>query len=69
VKRSLFLALFLPLLAAECVAQFVLHSQTWTNFFAVLGLGVIGVRYLLGPQSTELECMPDCSKCAEDERR
>ncbi|WP_225642673.1 hypothetical protein [Streptomyces werraensis] len=69
MKRSLFLALFLPLLAAECVAQFVLHSQTWTNFFAVLALGVIGVRYLLGPQSAELECMPDCPKCAEDERR
>ncbi|MFF7895979.1 hypothetical protein ACFZDI_29510 [Streptomyces sp. NPDC007907] len=66
MTRTLFLALVLPLLAAECVAQFVLHDQAWTNVFALLGLGVIAVRWALGPQVGEEErCPPDCPKCAE----
>lgn len=51
MNRRLFLALFLPLLAAECVAQFVLHNQHLTELLAVLGLGVIAVRWVLGPQT------------------
>ncbi|MFJ2964236.1 hypothetical protein ACIPIC_18295 [Streptomyces collinus] len=66
MSRTLFLSLFLPLLAAECVAKFVLHSQPWTNTFALLGLGVLAVRLYLGPQASEAEqCPPDCLKCAE----
>ncbi|MEU4487364.1 hypothetical protein AB0H94_21210 [Streptomyces purpurascens] len=66
MSRTLFLALLLPLLAAECVAQFVLHDQAWTNAFALLGLGVIAVRWALGPQAGEEEqCPADCPKCAE----
>ncbi|KDN73932.1 hypothetical protein DF19_41805 [Streptomyces olindensis] len=63
----MFLALFLSLLAAECVAKFVLHSQAWTNTFALLALAVIAVRWYLGPQSADEaeECPPDCPKCAE----
>lgn len=67
MSRTLFLALFLPLLAAECVAQWALHSQAWTNVFALLALGVIAVRWALGPQTADEaeECPADCPKCAE----
>lgn len=61
----MFLTLVLPFLVAECVAQFVLHDQAWVNVFALLGLGVIAVRWLLGPQGDDERCSPDCPKCAE----
>ncbi|MFJ9858883.1 hypothetical protein ACIRVN_15520 [Streptomyces albogriseolus] len=66
MSRALFLALVLPLLAAECVAQFVLHDQAWTTVFALLAFAVIAVRWALRPRPVE-ECPPDCPKCAEDE--
>ncbi|MEV5353267.1 hypothetical protein [Streptomyces sp. NPDC052693] len=67
MSRTLFLSLFLPLLAAECVAKWALHSQAWTIVFAVLGLAVIAVRWALGPQTAgeAEECPPGCPKCAE----
>ncbi|WP_030682086.1 hypothetical protein [Streptomyces cellulosae] len=66
MTRPLFLALVLPLLVAECVAQFVLHDQEWTTVFALLAFAVIAVRWALGPQAAdEQECPPDCPKCAE----
>jgi hypothetical protein len=66
MSRALFLALFLPLLAAECVAAYVLHDQQWTTVLALLGLAVVAVRLALGPQTAdERACPPDCVKCAE----
>lgn len=66
MSRNLMLALVLPLLAAEIWARFVAHDQAWTTVFAVLALGVLAVRYLLGPQTPgERACTPDCRKCAE----
>lgn len=65
MSRVLFLALFLPLLAAECVASFVLHNQQWTLVLALLGLAVVAVRWALGSHPDERECPPDCVKCAE----
>jgi hypothetical protein len=59
-------ALVLPLLAAEIWAQFVAHDQRWTTVFAVLALGVLAIRYALGPQTDdETACPPDCPKCRE----
>jgi hypothetical protein len=65
MTRALFLALVLPLLVAECVAQFVLHDQAWTNVFALLAFAVIAVRWALGPRAGEEQCPADCPKCAE----
>ncbi|MFF8879620.1 hypothetical protein [Streptomyces flaveolus] len=65
MSRALFLVLVLPLLVAECVSQFVAHSQQWTNVFALLGLAVIAVRWALGSRPDERKCPPDCPKCAE----
>ncbi|MFF4839249.1 hypothetical protein ACFY2G_04200 [Streptomyces collinus] len=60
MTRRLFLALALLLLAAEAVAQFVFRDQLLTDLFAVLGLGVIAVRWVLGPQADdEAESDPD----------
>jgi hypothetical protein len=68
MTRTLFLALVLPLLAAECVAQFVLHDQQLTTLAALLALAVIAIRWALGPQTAdEQECPADCPKCAEPE--
>ncbi len=58
-------ALVLPLFAGEVWAQFVAHDQRWVTVFAVLALGVLAVRYLLGPQTDTEECLPDCEKCRE----
>ncbi|AYL34839.1 hypothetical protein ACG2OD_32130 [Streptomyces sp. PDY-4] len=60
----LFRVLVLPLLAAECVAQFVWHDQAWTTVFALLALAVIAVWWAMLPRPVE-ECHPDCPKCAE----
>jgi hypothetical protein len=57
----------LLLLAAEAWWQFIAHDQRWTWVFAVLGVGVISVRYLLGPQTDTESCPPDCQKCRESE--
>ncbi|MGW0352414.1 hypothetical protein ACWDX8_38310 [Streptomyces anthocyanicus] len=66
MSRALMYALILPLLAAECWAQFVAHDQRWTTVLALLALGVLAVRYaLLGPQTDDEECLPDCPKCRE----
>ena len=53
MSRRLMYAIVLPLLAAESWAQFVAHDQRWTTVFAVLALGVLAVRYLLGPQTDD----------------
>jgi hypothetical protein len=60
-------ALVGPLLAAEVWAQFVAHDQQLVDLTAVLGLGVLAVRWVLGPTAAETECLPDCPKCAESE--
>jgi hypothetical protein len=65
MSRALMYALILPLFAAECWAQFVAHDQRWTTVFALLALGVLAVRYALGPQTDDEECLPDCPKCRE----
>lgn len=66
MSRPFFLALVLPLLAAECIAQFVLHDQELTTLFALLGFAVLAIRWALGPQTAEeRECPADCPKCAE----
>ncbi|MFD4377693.1 hypothetical protein ACFWPY_39875 [Streptomyces sp. NPDC058527] len=68
MTRHLFLALVLPLLAAECIAQFVLHDQELTTLSALLALAVIAIRWALGPQTAEERACPaDCPKCAESE--
>jgi hypothetical protein len=68
MSRVLMFALFVPLLAAEVWAQFVAHDQAWTAVFAVLGLGVLAVRYGLGPHTdAEAACPPDCRMCRESE--
>ncbi|MGW0412995.1 hypothetical protein ACWDZX_17095 [Streptomyces collinus] len=60
MSRRLFLALALPLLAVEVVAQFFLRDRQLTDLFAVLALGVIAVRWVLGPQAAdETESDPD----------
>jgi hypothetical protein len=44
----------------------VAHDQRWTTVFALLALGVLAVRYALGPQTDdEAECPPNCQKCRE----
>lgn len=68
MSRTLFLALVLPLLAAECVAQFALHDQAWTTVFALLALAAAAIRWALGPQTAdERACPADCPKCRESE--
>lgn len=39
--------LAIALLAAECIAQFVLHRQDIVNVFVVVALAVVGIRELL----------------------
>ncbi|MFD9099323.1 hypothetical protein [Streptomyces collinus] len=65
MTRRLFLALALLLLAAETAAQFLCHDQLLTDLFAVLGLGAIAVRWVLGPQ-TAAEAEPDPDDTSED---
>ncbi|MFD5234875.1 hypothetical protein ACFWJ5_41640 [Streptomyces qaidamensis] len=68
MSRTVFLALVLPLLVAECVAQFLLHDQQLTTLAALLALAVIAVRWALGPRTAdERECPADCPKCIESE--
>lgn len=68
MSRGLMYALVLPLLAAEVWAQLIAHDQQLTALFAVLALGVLAVRYVLGPQTAaEADCPPDCPKCDESE--
>jgi len=59
--------LALVLLVAECVAQFIAHSQTWATVFFLLTLAVLAVRWARGPQTAdEWDCPANCPKCAED---
>lgn len=68
MSRSLMYALILPLLGAEVWAQFVAHDQQFVILFCLLALGVLAVRYLLGPQThDETACPPGCPKCRESE--
>lgn len=67
MSRGLMYALFLPLLGAETWAQFVAHDQRAVLLFAVLAVGVLAVRLVLGPTEAEMECHPDCPKCRESE--
>ena len=53
MSRTLFFVLVLPLLVAECVAQFVLHDQAWATVFGLLALAVVAVRWALGPRTGE----------------
>lgn len=66
MSRSLMYALVLPLLAGE-VAAVVANDNRWATVFALLALGVLAVRYLLGPQAEDEICPPDCQKCRESE--
>jgi hypothetical protein len=63
MNRGLMYALALPLLAAEIWAQLIAHDQQWATVFAVLVLGVVAVRLILGPAETD--CPADCLKCRE----
>jgi hypothetical protein len=66
VSRTLFHALVLLLLGAECAAQFGLHDQALTTLFALLALAVIAIRWAVGPQrAEERACPADCPKCVE----
>jgi hypothetical protein len=67
MSRRLMYALVLPLLAVECWAQFVAHDQQMVTLFAVLVLGVLAVRWVLGADAADAECLPDCPKCRESE--
>jgi hypothetical protein len=67
MSRGLTYALVLPLLAAEIYAQFVLHDQQWTTFFALLALAVVAVRWATLPRQADDECPTDCPKCRESE--
>jgi len=68
MSRALMYALILPLLAVECWAQFVARDQRWTTVSVLLVLGVLAVRYALGPQTDdEAACPPNCQKCRESE--
>jgi hypothetical protein len=68
MSRKLMYVLVLPLLVAECVAQFVSHDQAWTTVFALLALAVLVVRWALGPQTAQdRACPADCPKCTESE--
>jgi hypothetical protein len=67
MSRALMYALLLPLLGAETWAQFIAHDQQLTWLFLVLALGVVAVRYVLGPQEDDETCPPDCQKCIESE--
>jgi hypothetical protein len=68
MSRTLMYVLAVPLLIAECVAQFIAHDQKWTTVFALLGISVVVVRWALGPQTAaeQASCPSDCTKCAED---
>ena len=66
MSRRLFYALALPLLVAECVAQFLLHDQQMVTLFALLGFAVLAVCWATIPRSAD-ECPADCPKCAESE--
>ncbi|UUU32032.1 hypothetical protein JIX56_20145 [Streptomyces sp. CA-210063] len=65
MSRGLMYVLVLPLFAAEVWAQFVARDQQLVTVFAVLALGVLAVRYLLGPKTDSEACPPDCEKCRE----
>lgn len=67
MSRNLMRVLVLVLLVAECVAQFIAHSQTWAAVFFLLMLAVVAVRWARGPQiADDQDCPADCPKCAED---
>lgn len=65
MSRTVMYALALPLLAAEFWAGLVARDPQWTAVLAVLVLGVLAVRLILGPAETD--CPPACPKCAESE--
>ncbi|MFD3622576.1 hypothetical protein ACFWWT_47105 [Streptomyces sp. NPDC058676] len=67
MSKRLMYALVLPLLAVELWATFVAPDRRVATVAAVLALGVLAVRYLLGPQTAdEAEACPaDCQKCRE----
>lgn len=67
MSRTLMYALAMPLLGAEIWAQFVARDQQWATAFAVLALGVLAVRCVLGPPTGEETCPPNCPKCSESE--
>lgn len=68
MSRRLMYALVLPLLAVEVWAQLIAHDEQLAALAAVLVLGVLAVRYVLGPQTAaEADCPPDCRKCRESE--
>ncbi|MGV9578095.1 hypothetical protein ACWDRZ_15750 [Streptomyces sp. NPDC003509] len=53
-----------PLITAECVAQFVLHRQDVATVLAAVLLAVIVTRWAL--DRTYEICPADCAKWAED---
>jgi hypothetical protein len=67
MSRFLMYALLVPLLAAEIWAELVAHDRQLTVVFAVIALGVLAVRWVLGPTADEAPCPRDCRKCWEDE--
>ncbi|MFH9894398.1 hypothetical protein ACH4OQ_38445 [Streptomyces luteogriseus] len=65
MSRALMYVLVLPLLAAELWAQLWAQDQRLVVLFAVLGLGVLAVRWITGPEADA--CPPNCVKCRESE--
>ncbi|MER7939164.1 hypothetical protein [Streptomyces sp. NPDC094458] len=59
-----FRLIWVPLITAECVAQFVFHRQDVTTVLAAVLLAVIVTRWAL--DRTYEICPADCAKCAED---
>jgi hypothetical protein len=61
--------LALPLFAAELWFVFGPDAdQRWAFVSAALALGVLAIRYALGPQTAdEAACPPNCQKCRESE--
>ncbi|GKQ34683.1 hypothetical protein ALMP_12320 [Streptomyces sp. A012304] len=59
--------LVLPLFAAEVWFVFGPDAdQRWATVSAALALGVLAIRYALGPQThAEAACPHNCQKCRE----
>ncbi|WP_424921088.1 hypothetical protein [Streptomyces sp. wa13] len=62
---TIFRMIWIPLLTAEAVAQFVFHRQDLVTVLAAVLLAVIVTRWAVG--SVYELCPADCTKCAESE--
>jgi hypothetical protein len=68
MRRALMYTLVLPLFAVELWFVFGPDAdERWATVSAGLALGVLAIRYALGPQTADeaVACPPDCRKCRE----